>query len=87
MSATDDYPTHCRNGHALGPGQGLHGWEQCGCPTSENNGHRWHECNTCEDLQWTPPCQDWPIAETRGQRFVRLNPEAAKMKTWPLLEK
>jgi hypothetical protein len=70
MSATDDYPAHCRNGHEFKGGTVLLGWERCTCTEGEN-GHRYFECRACEDIQFVPPCSSWPEGEKRRQRQDR----------------
>ncbi|WP_156042418.1 hypothetical protein [Rhodococcus sp. UNC363MFTsu5.1] len=49
-------PTHCPNGHRLGPRRCLVGWEQCGCADARRGGHRTHFCRTCGVTIRTPPC-------------------------------
>ncbi|WP_139169836.1 hypothetical protein [Mycolicibacterium fluoranthenivorans] len=45
-------PTHCPNGHELGPGRTLVGWRPCMC-----GGHRTWTCRTCDTTAHRPPLQ------------------------------
>jgi hypothetical protein len=45
-------PTHCPNGHDLGPGRVLVGSQVCSC---EIHHHRTHTCIQCGSVVYTPP--------------------------------
>ncbi|WP_280393348.1 hypothetical protein [Nocardia wallacei] len=45
-------PQCCPNGHALGPGRVLVGWQAC--PAVERGGHRTHACRECGVVIYTP---------------------------------
>lgn len=56
MLWTEDAPTHCPNGHRLGPGRVLVGWMAPRAGTLEQ-GYRTHECRECGAVtKWEPTC-------------------------------
>jgi hypothetical protein len=46
-------PTHCPNGHRLGPNRVLVGWHPCGC--AGGSGHRTYSCRECHVVIYQPP--------------------------------
>lgn len=57
MAWTEDAPTHCPNGHELGPGRVLVGWQAPRGGTLDA-GYRTHECRQCGTVMpWTPTCR------------------------------
>lgn len=57
MLWTEDAPTRCPNGHPLGPGRVLVGWQAPTHGTLEQ-GSRTHECRECGAVtRWTPTYQ------------------------------
>lgn len=56
MLWTEDAPTHCPNGHHLGPNRVLVGWLAPRAGTLEQ-GHRTHERRECGAVTlWEPTC-------------------------------
>ena len=57
MKWTEDAPTHCPNGHTLGPDRVLVGWQAPRAGTLEH-GTRVHECRQCGAvMRWKPNCR------------------------------
>jgi len=47
----ESVPECCPNGHRIGPGTALVGWQACDC----GQGHRTHHCLTCQATMYLPP--------------------------------
>lgn len=51
-------PEQCPNGHPLGPGKVLIGWQPCSCASKDKGGpggHRTIVCVTCGVTLYRPP--------------------------------
>jgi hypothetical protein len=57
-------PTHCANGHPLGPYEVVVGFLPCLCVWPER-GHRSFVCRRCGDISYVPP--HGPAYESRGE--------------------
>lgn len=53
---TEHAPTHCPNGHPLGPNQVLVG--HAPCSAQHRGGHRTWICRTCNTITYGPPLTD-----------------------------